>query len=250
MASPGPYHPCWDTSQRQYGPDGTAGSNGPVPAFDRMVWNQQLGRWVADDGFNEGPGGDAPFGPFNLTPDASYTCRTSRGELSWNNSTHTLTVKGVTFIDGDITVQVKNNVVSRYVGVGVVYAAGSFYMSNSKLCAVPAANDCNFDVNSWNPNPPDGNLLIIATHSADRQFGVLPNDGIEVKSSSFQGGFYADRNVNLDTTSQVQGPIITQGTLTMGNKFASNFPKISLLPIGVPGDPPTAYADPPSGFGG
>ncbi len=247
LASPGPYHPCWDTRQRQYGPDGTSSSNGPVPAFERMVWNPSQARWVADDVFNEIPGGDAPFGPFNLTPDVSYTCRTSRGELSWNVATHTLTVRGVIFIDGDVTVQVKNNVVSRYLGQAVLYASGSLYMNNSKLCAVPASSDCDFDVTHWNPNV---NLLIIATHSSGRQSGVLPGDGIEVKSSSFQGGIYADKNVNLDTSSQVQGPIVTQGTLTMGNKFASNFPAISILPVGVPGDPPVPYADPPSGFGG
>jgi hypothetical protein len=247
MASPGPYHSCWDTSQRQYGPDGTPNSNGPVPAFDRMVWNSQLNRWVADDGFNEVPGGDAPFGPFNLTPDASYTCRTSRGELSWNNTTHVLTLKGVIFIDGDVTVQTKTNFVARYSGQAVLYAGGSFYMSNSKLCAVAASSDCDWDPTHWNPNL---NLLIIATHSSGRQPGVLPGDGIEVKSSSFQGGVYADANVNLDTSSQVQGPIVTQGTLTMGNKFSSTFPAITILPVGVPGDPPVPYADPPDGFGG
>lgn len=247
MASPGPYHPCWDVTQRQYGPDGTADSNGPVPIFDRMTWSSSLNRWVPDDGFNEIPGGDAPFGPFNITPDASYTCRTSRGELSWNNSTHTLTVRGVTFIDGDATIQVKNNVVSRYTGQGVIYLGGSFYMSNSKLCAVPASNDCNWDTSQWDPNL---NLLIIATHYQGRQFGVAPNDGVEVKSSSFQGGFYADKNINLDTASQVQGPLVTQASLTMGNKLASTFPRITIMPVGVPGDPPVPKADPPSGFGG
>jgi hypothetical protein len=244
-ASPGPYHPCWDTTQRQYGPDGTTSSSGPVPAFDRMVWNATLQRWVPDGGFNEIPGGDAPNGPFNLTPDVSYTCKTSRGELSWDAVTNTLKVKGVIFIDGDATVQMKTNVVGRYVGQGVLYLAGSFFMGSSKLCAAAAASDCNWG--AWNPNT---TLLIIATHSDDRQPNVLPGDGVEVKSSSFQGGFYADKNINLDTSSQVQGPLVTAGTITMGNKFSSSFPSITILPLGIPGDAPTPYTDPPSGFGG
>jgi hypothetical protein len=246
LASPGPYHPCWDTTQRQYGPDGTANSNGPVPAFDRMVWSSALQRWKADDVFNEIPGGDAPNGgPFNLTPDVSYTCKTSRGELSWNNTTHTLKVKGVIFIDGDAMVQLKTNVVASYVGQGVLYLGGSFFMGSSKLCAVPGASDCNWG--AWDPNT---TLLIIAAHSDDRQPNVAVGDGVEVKSSSFQGGFYADKNINLDTSSQVQGPLVTAGTITMGNRFSSSFPKITILPMGIPGDPPTPYTDPPTGFGG
>jgi len=243
QASPGPWNPCWDATQQQYGPDGVM-STGPVPTFDRMVWNALHEEWEPD-GFNQGPGGNAPGTPFNLTPDASYTCRTGNGELSWDNTRHELTVKGVIFIDGDVSAAVKTNVVSRYKGKGVIYVSGSFLMNNTKLCAVPAASDCNWD--AWDPNT---TILIIAAHNQNRQPNVAVSDGVEVKSSSFQGGFYADYNVQLDTASQVQGPIVSAGTVTIGNRFASTFPPITIDPIGIPGVPPNPYAQAPSGLSG
>ena len=243
QASPGPWNPCWDPSQRQYGPDGVM-STGPVPKFDTMVWNALRQEWEPD-GFNQGPGGNMPGGPFNLTPDVSYTCRTANGELSWDNSAHQLTVKGVIFIDGDVYSEIKTNVVASYRGKGVIYVSGSFFMGSTKLCAVPAASDCNWD--AWDPNT---TILIIASHNQNRQPNVAVGDGVEVKSSSFQGGFYSDYNVQLDTASQVQGPIVSAGTVTIGNRFASTFPPITIDPLGIPGVPPNPYAEQPTGFSG
>lgn len=243
QASPGPWNPCWDPSQRQYGPDGVK-STGPVPKFDTMVWNPIHQEWEPD-GWGGATGGDSPDMPFNLTPDVSYTCKTVNGELSWDNTKHVLTVKGVIFIDGDVTAQVKTNVVSSYKGVGVIYATGSFFMGSTKLCATPGSSDC--DWSAWDPNK---TILIIATHNQDRQPNVSVGDGVEVKSSSFQGGFYSDYNVQLDTASQVQGPIVSAGTVTMGNQFASTFPPITIDPLGIPGVPPNPYAEQPTGYSG
>jgi hypothetical protein len=85
-ASPGPWSPCETVS-------------GTPPTFDITTWNPDT-EWWEPDGWNVPTGGDVP-GVFDLTPSASdYTCQTSRGELSWNHTTHTLTVRGTIFIDG------------------------------------------------------------------------------------------------------------------------------------------------------
>ncbi len=73
---------------------------------------------------------DAPDA--NLTPGSTYTCKTylgadQRGELSWNNTSKTLTIRGVIFIDGDIKITQK----ALYSGQGTLYTTGSLEMNGS-----------------------------------------------------------------------------------------------------------------------
>ena len=56
--------------------------------------------------------------------------------------------------------------------------------------------------------------------------------------------------MNLDTTSQVQGPIVSPSTLTIGNKYSSSFPSVLIAPLGLPGTQPAYQAGPPSSFSG
>jgi hypothetical protein len=239
-AAPGPWHPCWDPTTSQYAP----ASQGPVPTFDVMSWNA-TDQEYEPDGFNSPAGGDAPGGAFNLTPPTSYTCEVpSGGKLDWNAATSTLTVKGAIFIDGSAYI---NGVAATYTGQGVIMLSGTLDIKNASLCATnpPVGGNCN--AASWNPNK---DLLIFATHYTGTQIDVPSPEGISVKNSSFQGGLYADYAIQLDTTSQVQGPIVTPSSFTIGNKYASSFPSITIAPFGLPGTQPAYYAGPPGSFTG
>lgn len=241
-ASPGPWHPCWDASVSQYAP----ASQGPVPAFDTMSWNAPTQEYEPDNSFTDPAGGNAPGSPVNLTPTTSYTCETPNGgKLDWNASTNTLTLKGAIFIDGSAYMK---NVAATYTGQGVIMLSGTLFMQSSSLCATnppDASGNCN--AAAWNPNQ---DILIFAAHYTGTQVNVPVPNGIEVKSSNFQGGLYADYAIQLDTTSQVQGPIVSPSTLSIGNKYASSFPSLLIGPLGLPGTQPDFSVGPPSNFSG
>ena len=72
----------------------------------------------------------------DLTPNHDYTCRVGPasnpdGELSWNNTTKTLTVRGTIYIDG--SAKIDNGALDEYNGQASIYLSGSFYL-NGKLC--------------------------------------------------------------------------------------------------------------------
>jgi hypothetical protein len=242
-ASPGPWHPCWDATTSQYAP----ASQGPVPAFDKMNWIAADGQYEPD-GQDLVLGGDAPGSPVNLTPATSYTCDApGGGKLEWNATTSTLTVQGAIYIDG--SAYINGPLTATYTGKGVIMLSGTLDMKNATLCAVPAAgNSCNIAAGKWDPNT--GSMLIFATHICGTQVDVPCPDGIDVKNSNFQGGLYADGRITLDTTSQVQGPVVTPSTFSIGNKFGSSFPSVLIAPLGLPGTKPTYQAGPPTSFSG
>lgn len=224
-ASPGPWRPCTTTA-------------GSVPVFDNMTLDPTTGTNVPD-GFNNNVAGI-----FDLTPSGSdYTCQTRRGELSWNHLTHTLTISGTVFIDG--SAKVDNGAANVYQGQGVIYLGGTMLIKNSKLCAVlnAAKTDCDFA--SWNPN---STLLVFATHD---QGGQLPvGDGVQVVSSSFQGGFYADYAIDASTTSVTQGPLVSGTQVLVGQTNGVAFPTITIVPVGMPGYSPDVWTAQVDSFGG
>ncbi len=65
---------------------------------------------------------------FNLTPGSDYTCRATDGsgnivgQLDWNNTTKTLTIKGKLYIDG--SVYSDNGVINLYSGSATLYLTG------------------------------------------------------------------------------------------------------------------------------
>src|SRR5262249_24616003 len=196
--------------------------------------------------FTDPAGGNAPGSPVNLTPTTSYTCETPNGgKLDWNASTNTLTLKGAIFIDGSAYMK---NVAATYTGQGVILLSGTLSMQSSSRCATnppDASGNCN--AAAWNPNQ---DILIFAAHYTGTQVNVPVPNGIEVKSSNFQGGLYADYAIQLDTTSQVQGPIVSPSTLSIGNKYASSFPSLLIGPLGLRGTQPDFSVGPPSNFSG
>jgi Tfp pilus assembly protein PilX len=177
----------------------------------------------------------------NLTPSGSYTCRkivggTTTAELSWNSSTRTLTVRGVIFIDGSATVA--NGEINRYNGHGSLYLSGTFVMGNStKLCAVDNGSNCTFE--GWNPN---NEMLVIVTGGQGGSAGS--GVGISLANSvQLQAALYATYAINLGNSVQVEGPMVASEVIIVNSIDSYDFPFISTVPIGTPGNP-NVYAQP------
>lgn len=205
-ASPGPYYPCNAPS-------------GPVPTFDNDAAQPP----------NAAYRDDSVATPVNLTPSVSYTCKTAGGELSWDATKHVLTASGTIFIDGSAYVQ--NGAVNTYNGMATLYLSGVFLEKNSKLCAMlnAAKNDC--DPTHWDPNH---SMLGIV---ANGQGGIVnPNDSEQFVSSTFEGAVYGTHDIDTDTTSVVQGPMLADA-INLGQSVATSFPKISVVPEGFPSNP-------------
>ena len=181
-------------------------------------------------------------GTINLTPGASYSCKyidnllsppELLGELTWNNTTKKLTVKGVIYIDGSAVVN--NNTVNEYDGLATLYLSGTFRIDNgAQLCGAIAAGVCDFA--SWDPNV--DNLGIIANGNDGSG-----NSVVVANSSRVQGSVYATNAVDIGQSAQYDGPMVA-GTFKLANSVQTHeFPTIYSVPVGWPGND-TVYAEP------
>lgn len=166
---------------------------------------------------------------------------TTSGEISWNATTRTLTVKGTIYIDGSI--RATNGQVNSYNGRGTLYLSGTFVIdSSTKLCAAVSGSTCNFS--SWNPN---SEMLTVAADGNDGS-----SNSIYVNASSaFQGALFATNNVYLNNNVTVDGPIVAD-TLIINNAVTSDsFPTVDTVPAGMPGEESIyAQPNPPQLFAG
>lgn len=179
----------------------------------------------------------------NLTPAASYVCKTylggeQLGELSWNNSTKTLTVLGTIFIDGNAQVTQAGS----YTGRATLYLSGSFYMGGSaKMCAVVvggAGSDCNWTTESgaWDPN---SRLLAIVTNGAGGFSGSVAADTtVNIDSSAmWQGAIYGGPyKARVQSSARFAGPIIADEVILSSSVQSAPFGIIGTSPTGLPGN--------------
>ncbi len=214
LASPGPRSPCTTSS-------------GTPPVFD----------------VDKVMGGLAVPGVFHLTPStASYTCWTRRGELSWNHVDKILKVRGTVFIDG--SAKIENGVVSSYDAFSSLYLTGTLLIKNSKMCARLKTDRSGCDQANWNPN--DRILAIAAKGSG----GQIPADvSIQIVSGEFQGALYGVWAVSSSTTTQTQGPQVSEDDVQIGQSNDIGFPLITQVPTGMPGNdiPPPSLETPDIG---
>jgi hypothetical protein len=192
---------------------------------------------------------------FNLTPSSSYTCRTPNGELSWDptggdNNDGLLTIRGTVYIDGSAYVDTPPNKAFSYQGMGAIMLTGSFAMKNSKLCATLTSDGKHCDVTgantAWDPNPPNGSALVIMadgsgfTSVSTGNPAYVPSPyGFDLTSSEFQGVLAGTNGVNMDTTTQVQGPIMSVNAAVLPSQSLNlTFPPIPFAPSSAPGQPP------------
>jgi len=181
-------------------------------------------------------------GTINLTPSSSYSCKyydippnqtDLLGELSWNNTTKKLTVLGAIYIDGSAVVS--NNTVNEYDGLATLYLSGTFRIDgNAQLCGGIALGSCDFS--AWDPNT--DNLGIIANGNDGSG-----NSVVMANSSRMQGSLYATNAVDVGSFAAYDGPMVA-GTFKLANNIVTHeFPTITSVPVGWPGNP-TVYAEP------
>lgn len=196
-ASPGPMWPCTTAT-------------GTPPVFDNNTTR------------------DTSAGTINLTASQSYTCQTSTGELSWNNSTKKLTIKGTVFIDGNVTSSGQGN--AYYVGLGTIYASGTILISNEFLCGIySSGQSCNA---TWVPT---SNYLVLAANG-----GNSSTYGIKLDAALFQGAIYSAKGrVDLGQSSRVDGGMIAPAILLGQVIIAPNVP--ATIPAGLPGNTITSW---------
>ena len=204
-ASPGPKHPCVTAASP---------SNLPATTFESVG----------------SIGADASAAAFNLTG-TSYQCKTyigdassgtQIGELSWNSSTHVLTIRGVVFIDANVTVTDSQ---ATYQGTGSIYVGGTLTFSSGKLCANPTC-----DFTTWNPNT---EMIMFVVRAAGN--AVVFSGG-----NSYQGGLFCNPTSKVNFTgnnSTMQGPIVCGNMGFSNNTTLKPLPAITELPLGAPGNP-------------
>jgi hypothetical protein len=228
-ASPGPYFPCTTVS-------------GTPPTFDNPVAAASASDATKLTYMNDNAG------TFNLTPASSYSCKTATGELSWDNTQKLLTVSGTIFIDG--SAYINNGAVNQYSGQATLYLRGTFLMKNSTLCGNLNVLKTACDTLGWNPN---ARLLCVVANgngSLAQDSQVSGGDSAQFVSASFQGGVFGTNNVQIDTTSSIDGPIVGLSVM-LGQSVTTSFPTITTVPVGMPSNP-TIYAQPqpPSNYTG
>ena len=197
----------------------------------------------------------------NLTPGLSYSCKSRAGELSWNDGTKKLTVRGTVFIDGSATITSAASAQATDVGQGTIVLTGTFMMKNALMCVKTTGSGngthCDTATGAWDPNV--GALVIIADGDGgydttqNQGNNVSAGQGINIKSSDFQGGLIANKDIGVDTTSQMQGPMISvYHTVDAGQTNVLTFPPILFAPSGEStlGPAPVPKLLPPRNFGG
>jgi Tfp pilus assembly protein PilX len=223
-ASPGPLHGCTTTSGTPPVFDG-----GPAP-------NDTQQNLTA-------PYANGSGGTVNLTPAASYTCKTTAGELSWNATTHTITINGVIYIDGNVTIG--DGAVDEYNGQATMYVSG-YATIGGTMCGKRNATNTDCDFSAWDPNT---EMWILAAHGDDGSGNsvVLPDS----TGDRWEGGIYATNAIGVANNGTIEGPIIA-GTFKTNNNFVVEpFPVITSVPLGAPGNPNVyAQPNPPGGYSG
>lgn len=174
----------------------------------------------------------------DLTPSTGYVCQIDAADqISWTPSTRTLVVRGTIYIDGSVTSSASTVVFS---GNGAIYMSGTFLLKNATFCSkLKTNNSCDA---AWDGS----NLLVLVTNGAGTggsgpQDQVAAGDGIEMKSSNFQGALYGTHTIEIDTTSNVQAPMVS-GKEIISQHGGSPFPQLINVPFGIPGNPATLFA--------
>jgi Tfp pilus assembly protein PilX len=172
----------------------------------------------------------------NLTPAGSYTCKTFLGtepfgELSWDDTTNKLTVRGTIFIDGDVTV----TQAAYYEGQATLYASGSFYIGGTnRLCAVMVSESCNFDSGAWEPN---SRLLTIVTNGAGGASVPADSTVLLASSAQWQGAIFGGpHKARVESSARFAGPMIADEVALSSSIQTEPFTIISTAPTGMPGN--------------
>jgi len=221
-AAPGPNQACTTSS-------------GTVPVFDT----------------GDGLANNSVTTILNPASGPDYSCVVSAGgqmvgQISWNSAQKKLTVYGTIYIDGSVCFCGDGTI--QYVGQASLYLSGTFRVFNSNVCGAISGSSC-----AWS-NPPSGwdpnsTMLMVV---ANGQGGQNPGgDSAQIKNSYWQGGLFTTSDIELDTTSQVEGPMLAS-TEIVGQSIQSHaWATITSVPAGAPSTPVVySQPDPPADFRG
>ena len=186
-AKPGPNQPCTTTV-------------GTPPVWDNdSSYNLSL---PVSDAWSE------------VTPtNRSYTCQVHDaqnnrlGELSWNHTTHVLTIFGTIFLDGDFRFD-DNGQIVHYQGRGIIYAARDIEFdelvcaggTGTASCVTQAGGMANWD-------PSQNMMTVLAGDDSEFDQGA-PGDQPQTTPSGLQGIIYARDDCLVHENFHLSGPII------------------------------------------
>jgi hypothetical protein len=136
------------------------------------------------------------------------------------------------FIDG--SAKIDNGLTNSYTGQGVIYMSGTLLIKNSKLCGQVSGSNCT--TTGWNPNERLITFVVNGTGSSVAPDNQVPAGiGAQIVSAHAQSAIYATYNIEVGTTSLVDGPL-DGGTVILGQTSNSAFPPFTIVPSGMPGN--------------
>jgi type II secretory pathway pseudopilin PulG len=225
--SPAPSHSTCGTGQRIY----TSSYSTPPPELTKPPVDLAYWRLNAKPGPNQPcttSSGPVPSftetGSVDLMPTASYSCQvwdgaSLVGELSWNDSTDVLTIAGVVFFDGELTLQ--NDQAATYAGRATIYGARKgIIKNNAQLCAVSGCATTGWD--------PSAQLLTIVIGAADVPAFELDN------YARFQGAVYVVGGFRIQNNAWMHGPVIADDVESLNHGFPADWPDLTALNTGMP----------------
>jgi Tfp pilus assembly protein PilX len=179
---------------------------------------------------------DGNSSTFELAPtNSDYTCVStsgaSVGQLSWNHTTHVLTVNGSIFFDGNVTIS--NNV--TYVGTAVIEVMGTVTFQGNNLQVCAQNTSCLFS--NWQGSSGHNDMLMLASVKTN----LSPAIKFQDNAQTFQGSLFTQPTSNITFVKngdQTQGPMaIGSFDATFNNATIQPLPVIKNMPVGAPVPP-------------
>jgi Tfp pilus assembly protein PilX len=173
---------------------------------------------------------------FELAPtNSDYTCISTSGsnvgQLSWNHTTHVLTINGSIFFDGNLTIS--NNV--TYAGTAVIETSGTITFAGNNLTVCAQNTSC--ILTNWQGSSGNNDMLTLVSVKKNATPAITFQDNAQ----TFQGSLWTQPSSNLTFVKngdQMQGPMaIGSFDSTFNNATISPLPVIKNMPVGAPVPP-------------
>jgi hypothetical protein len=213
---PGPKHAC----QTQTG------------SLAASVFDSSLGGASEPDISGSTTNGSA----FELAPtNTDYVCVSQSGsgvgQLSWNHSTHVLTINGSIFFDSNLTIS--NNV--TYAGTASIEVAGTITFQGNNLTVCAQNTSCLFT--NWQGSSGNNDMLMLASVKKNASPAITFRDNAQ----TFQGALFTQPSSNITFAKngdQTQGPMaVGSFDSTFNNATIQPLPTIKNMPLGAPVPP-------------
>ncbi len=238
------------------------GSNAQLANIPKPTIVVSDARRDAAPGPNHLPGGSCPAGLFSttsgapyfndatvdLTPASSYTCTATApdgttGELSWNNTTKELKVRGVVYIPSNVAVT--QDLYYTTFGAGsphasaTMFIAGTLDYSKHNICALRQTGKTDCDTRTWDPNVHSELAAVMPNLPGQTGIATNPSHGVTaLNSGQFQGFLYTDGTVNREGgNGYISGTVFAASMIFQGGASTAPAPGVFRLPLGVYGTP-------------